>query len=142
MQKQRAPALLAWLAGPHREIVFSEGHLGVVENAGVAALARRYGLTGAGVVLALLAGLFAWQRLMLFVPPAPAGAEVALAYRPTAGLEALLRRALPPGKLLPACLAEWRRTARAGDLAHVESAAAARAPADAYNAVVRTLRRR
>ena len=34
-----------------------------------------------------------------------------------ARVKALLRRALPPAKLLPACVAEWRRTARPGDVA-------------------------
>lgn len=143
LQKDRATALLAWLAGPHSRLVFVESHLGVLADAGIAALARRYGLTGAGLMLLLLAVLFVWRRQALFVPPPPAADEMVLAYQPTASLEALLQRAVPPAQLLGVCTQEWRRTANAVDRARLGAAAgAARRPAAGYNAAVRALRRK
>jgi hypothetical protein len=146
MQKSRETTLLAWLVGGNARVVFNESHLGVEEDVGIAKLARRYGLAGAFFVLLLLTALFVWRRMALFVPPAPETAEAELTYHPSAGLEALLRRALPAGKLVDTCLAEWARTARAGDVEKVRAVVAKQpakaAPADVYNAIVRTLKRR
>ena len=84
--------------------------------------------------------------MALIVPPAEEEHEVALAYHPAAGLEALLRRAVPAGELAAACVTEWKRTARPGDVARVETAFAA-APKNAsaatlHNAAIKALRRR
>ncbi len=145
LERDRAPALLAWIVGDNAHVVFDEAHLGVARNPGIAALARRYGLAGAFFTLLLLAVLFVWRRAVPFVPPVDDAPEIALAYHPAAGLEALLRRAIPAHELPAACLTEWKMTARAGDLARVEAAWAvlpANAPAAArYNAAVRALRR-
>ncbi len=146
LQRDRAPALLAWIVGPHARVVFDEAHLGVVAQPGVAALARRYGLSGAFFTFVLLAALFVWRRMALFVPPVEAAGEVALSYHPAAGLEALLRRSVAPGELAAACAAEWKPTAREGERARVDAALAA-APKGAtavarYNLAVRALRRR
>ena len=146
LQRDRPVALLSWLVGSQTQVEFDESHLGVIKDTGIAELARHYGLAGAFFTLLLLAALFVWRRMALFVPPPEEAPEVVLAYNQTAGLEALLRRALPPPKLAAACVAEWRRTARATDLARVEAALAACPPntalAGAYNAIVRALRRR
>lgn len=143
LQRQRATDLLSWLVGPHRAVVFDESHLGVVEDPGIAALARRYGLLPAFALCGLLALLFIWRRAAAFVPPAPLSTVTTLDYRPTSSLTALLRRALPAERLLPTCLTEWRRTARAGDLARVEAAlATAKDPVSGYNTAVAVLRRR
>lgn len=146
LQRDRPTALLAWIVGPNARVVFDESHLGVTVQPGVAALARRYGLAGAFFTLLLLAALFVWRRMALFVPPADEAREVALAYHPAAGLEALLRRAVPAGELAAACATEWKRTARAGDVARVEAALAA-APKNSsaaalLNAAGKALRRR
>jgi hypothetical protein len=145
LQRAREPALLAWLVGPHRRVVFGEAHLGVVANPGVAALARRYGLAGGCFTLLLLAALFVWRRMAGFIPPAEAAGEVALTYHPAAGLEALLRRSVAPAELVPTCVHEWRTTAREADRARVEAALAAApkkgSPMQLYNAAVRALRR-
>ena len=145
LQHDRATAFLAWLVGPYTSIVFDESHLGLRADPGIAALARRYGLTGAMMTLLLLAALFVWRRMAWFLPPAPESTEVALAYHPAAGLEALLRRAVPANRLTATCLAEWRRTAGARDAQRLDRAVAATPvpdePAAAYNVVARALNR-
>jgi hypothetical protein len=146
LQRDRSSALLAWVIGPHARVLFDETHLGVTVDPTIAALARRYGLAGAFFTLLLLALLFVWRRMALFVPPAAASDEVTLTYHPAAGLEALLRRAVPPGELAATCLAEWQPSARASDRARVDAAQAALAknsPVTArYNAAVQALRRK
>jgi hypothetical protein len=146
LQKDRPLSVLAWIVGSQTQVEFDESHLGVVKEANIAELARHYGLEGAFFTLLLLAALFVWQRMVLFVPPPEEAPEVAFTYNQAAGLEALLRRALPAPKLAAACVAEWRRTARPADLARADSALAAcpkgTAAVDAYNAIARVLRRR
>jgi hypothetical protein len=146
LQRDRQPVLLSWLLGAHADIEFDESHLGVVEDRGIAALARQYGLGAAMILLVVAAGLFSWHRMALFVPPAPERTEVALRYQQTAGLEALLQRAIAPGELAAACLEEWRHTASAADQVRV-NAAIERLPKGAsavlvYNTVRQALRRR
>ncbi len=146
LQNDRQSELLAWLVGPNARVLFDEAHLGVVAQPGVAALARRYGLSGAFFTLVVLASLFVWRRMALFVPAAEGDAEVALSYHPAAGLEALLRRAVPAQDLAAVCATEWRATARTSDQARVDAALAAE-PKSAtafarYNAAVRALKRR
>lgn len=146
LQGDRPTSLLAWVIGPHRRVVFDESHLGVEVQAGIASLAKRYGLAGAFFTLLLLAALFVWRRMALFVPPAEEAAEVALTYHPAAGLEALLRRSVGPNELTEVCVTEWKRTARAGDAAKVAAVVAA-APkstnaATLHNQALRVLRRR
>src|SRR5262249_14023741 len=109
LQRDRSTALLAWLVGSHTRVVFDESHLGVEANEGVAALARRYGLGGAFATMLLLAALFVWRQAALFVPPPDEVHELSLAYHPAAGLEALLRRAVPADQLAGACVTEWKR---------------------------------
>src|SRR5688500_6981246 len=100
LQRDRSVTLLGWLIGSHTQITFHECHLGLVEDRGLAALARKYGLTGAFLALLFTAGLFVWHRVSLFVPPAIESPELALTYHQTAGLEALLRRAVAPAELI------------------------------------------
>lgn len=144
LQRDRSTPLLAWVIGSHARIVFDESHLGVLAEPGVAALARRYGLAGAFFTLVVLAALFVWRRMALFVPPAVEARDVALRYHPAAGLEALLRRAVPASEVVTAAVAEWRPTARASDRARVEAALAGERGTIVarYNAIVRALKRR
>ena len=146
LQKDRAATLLAWLVGPHARVTFDEAHLGVVAQHGVAALARRYGLSGAFFTLVVLAGLFIWRRMALFVPPAETIHDIALTYHPAAGLEALLRRSVAPPELATTCVTEWKPVARESDRARVEAALAATpgnaSPVALYNTAVRALQRR
>jgi hypothetical protein len=146
LQRERAPAVLAWVVGPHRHVEFHEAHLGMIRARGIAALARNYGLTGAFVLFLAAAGLFVWHRMALFVPAPEEADETALTYQQTAGLESLLRRAIDPSGLPEACMAEWRKTARPAEIVKAEAALAASpakaSAAESYNAVVRALRKR
>lgn len=139
-QRERATALLADLVGSARRIVFVEAHLGVETEDGVAVLARRYGLGGAAATALVLAGLWFWRRASPLAPVPPEEEELRLSIAPTAGLEALLRRALPPDKLHEACLEAWRATASAPDRRRLENAPAASAdPVAAHRAATRAL---
>lgn len=143
MQRDRATPLLSWLVGGNPRVLFVESHLGVEENPGVAALARRYGLAPAAALGMLLAGLFFWRRAALFVPPDAESGHVTLDYQPTAGLAALLRRALPVAQVVTTGLAEWRKTARTAELARAARAVDASTgahPVTAYNQIVSALR--
>ena len=132
-QRERATALLAGLLGDARRIVFVESHLGVETESGVAVLARRYGLGGAALMFLLLAGLWMWRRASSLAPVPPEETELRLTIAPTAGLESLLRRAVPPEKLHEACLEAWRATAGAADKRRLENVPASPA-ADAVEA--------
>ncbi len=141
----RATRLLTWMIGPNVRVVFDEGHLGVVEDVGMAALARRYGLAGALGTLGLVALLFVWKRMALFVPPQEEAPDILLDCSHTAALEELLRRSVRPGELIAACAAEWGRGAPPLAAERMRAALAAHAsePAcDAYNAALRALRRK
>ncbi len=147
LQRSRSAELLAAVVGQNRRVEFHEGYLGVIEQRGVMALAKSYGLTGAWVMLAVAAGFFAWHRMALFVPPVSEAREVAMTYRPTAGLEALLRRALAPQELAEACVAAARRWLRPTDVERAEAAlkkaqAEGASAGETYNAIARALRRR
>jgi hypothetical protein len=127
LRRERRAGLLAWLAGPHPNVVFDETHLGVRESPGVASLVRKYRLHGGVLGLLALAALFLWQNLCRLVPPsAAAGGEGRAAGRDhEAGLVALLRRNLPPAEISRVCLEEWGRAspeARGVPRAAVENA--------------------
>ncbi|MFA6959588.1 MAG: hypothetical protein WC205_02420 [Opitutaceae bacterium] len=143
VQRERATAVLASLFGDAKRVIFVESHLGVEIESGVAVLARRYGLGGAALTALVLAGLWIWRRATPLAPIIPEDAEVRLTLAPTAGLEALLRRAVPPAKLFTACLDAWKHTAAAGDQRRLEAAptpaGVERDPVAAYNAATRTL---
>jgi len=68
---ERHPKLLAWLVGAGTRAVFDETHLGVAENPGMAALARKYRLHGVAAVLLLLAVLHVWGSAASLLPPPP-----------------------------------------------------------------------
>lgn len=111
MSGARNTPLLTWLVGDARRVIFDETHLGLSRSPGMMTLVRRYRFHG--VVLALLAAglLFVWRGACSLTPPRPeVEAEEELASNSAAGLTNLLRRSLPPSRLLAACLQEWRRS--------------------------------
>lgn len=134
------PAIIRWLLGSHQQLQMVETHLGVVEEPGIAALARRYGLTGALIVLGVWLLLFAWRRMALFLPAPPESRTLELTYESTAGLEALMRRSVAPDDLVAICEEEWKRTASPGDRDRV-AREPFNSPVEGYNQITRSLRR-
>ncbi|MEQ2006586.1 MAG: DUF4350 domain-containing protein [Limisphaerales bacterium] len=114
LRKDRQTALLAWLLGANRRVVFDETHLGVENQPGVATLARRYRLHGLFGGLFVLALLFVWKNGTSLVPPHDEdGIEIGghVAGKDSAsGFVNLLRRSIPAPVLLSACFAEWRKS--------------------------------
>ena len=157
MLKDRQPALLAWLIGPNREIMFDEAHFGITESPGVATLIRRYRLTWLVAGLLVVAALYVWKNSTSLVPKPPADvAETHVAGRDSAaGFVNLLRRSISTDQVLAVCFAEWRKTAKEGTLsaARIEAAEAAfqtenslvkksRDSVRAYQSISDTLRRK
>jgi len=158
LRDERHAALLAWLTGPARRIVFDEQHLGVGAKPGLGTLARRYRLYWPAGGLIVLGLLFVWQNSVGLVPPpgrpAPAGAvEVAVWKDSAAGLVNLLRRNIPGASLLPTCVNEWMKTLPhgGGDAAPLvrrvrdaaaEQPAGQRPPARVYNEISRIINER
>lgn len=112
MKDRRYPYLLVWLCGEHRRIVFDETHLGISKSPGIAGLLRRHGLTPFFVSLIVLVMLAIWRQSAPFVPPAHQDERPAADPGRTygAGMTNLLRRNIPPGDVLIACLDEWERS--------------------------------
>ena len=115
LRNDRKPALLAYLAGPAGTLLFDETHLGTKEEEGVMFLVNKFRLDGYLVGLLLVAGLFLWRSSLPLVPPRLPGAGEALGRTISgkdsrSGLINLLRRNVPPGAILSASLAEWKRT--------------------------------
>ncbi|HEY4300615.1 MAG TPA: hypothetical protein VGM73_07070 [Candidatus Didemnitutus sp.] len=151
LQRERATSFLLWLISGQRRIVFAESELGVVDENGVGALARRYGLGGALALCALLGALYAWRLLAPFVPRPRAenDDELQAGHEPAAGFTALLRRSMGAEALLPACVEEWKRARlNPGGNAAVRFDAAWRVrpagqpPGETYNALADALRKR
>jgi len=113
MRMERHAGLLTRLIGNPQKLVFDEAHFGIVRQSGIMVLMRQYRLTPLLLALCALAGLYIWQRSVIFVPlkvteEATDADEISrMDYH--AGLVNLLRRNIAPGKLLSACLAEWRK---------------------------------
>lgn len=113
LKADRQAALLAWLLGEQRRIIFDEFHLGVSEQGGIMALARRFGLLPLIGVLLLMAGLYIWQQS---IPLNPAGAvtssdlAVGVRHDSFSGLVNLLQRSIPEKQLLKVCCQEWQKS--------------------------------
>ncbi len=113
LRRERHAGLLAWLVGPHPDVIFDETHLGVEERPGVAGLMRQYHLQGVLLALALIAALFMWRNSLPLVPPpavrpdAASGAQVQ-GREASAGFASLLRRGISPADVLFTCFAEWK----------------------------------
>ncbi|PWU08380.1 MAG: hypothetical protein C5B50_29760 [Verrucomicrobia bacterium] len=120
MRNSRHADLIAWLIGPSRSVVFDEAHLGVVETTGVSTLMRKYRLEWVAATLLLVAALFIWKNSVSFLPPrldAPES-DAVMGRDAAAGFVNLLRRNIPPRKILDVCFDEWTKTLL-HDKAHV-----------------------
>ena len=111
MLKDRHSALLAWLMGPNRHVVFDEAHLGVTESRGMATLMRSYRLEWLIASLILLAGLFIWKNSSSLIPPYVEvdAQQYVIGKDAASGFINLLRRNVPRADLLGACLSEWKK---------------------------------
>lgn len=113
VRKERQPELLSWWIGSARTVLFDETHLGLRENPGVMTLIRRYRLHGVVLAALVLAGLHLWRTATSFPPVVdeePPDAVVTVAGRDSfAGLVNLMRRGIPPSRLLRVCIEEWAR---------------------------------
>src|SRR6202022_2405649 len=89
---------------------FDEYHFGISDTGSVAALARRYGLSGLAAGLALLFALFVWQNSASFLPPREEVEADILGKSAVSGFVNMLRRGVSHADLLPLCAKEWRRS--------------------------------
>ncbi len=110
----RESGLLAWLAGPHEEIVFDETHLGVTNRVGIASLLFRYRLHGFFMGLAIVVALFVWKNGVRLLPAGPSGPEPGDGHvsgeHSDRSLERLLQRSVAPHELAEACLDAWEKS--------------------------------
>lgn len=114
LRNERQSALLAWLVGPAREVIFDETHLNVNDDPSLMGLAVKYRLHGVATVLLVLALLFIWKSAARLVPPA-AESETEAGTDQTgrdawAGLVDLLQRNIGRDRILRVCLTEWARS--------------------------------
>ncbi len=113
MVRERHPEVLAWLVSPGRNILFDEAHHGIVENPGIAALARKYRLHGGVAVLLILALLFVWKNSSPLSPrqqKPSAETDIVAGRDSMSGFTALLRRNIPTKDIMNTCLAEWKKS--------------------------------
>ena len=113
LAENRQTALLVRLVGAHTRIVFDEAHFGVAEQGSLAELARKYRLGGLVAGLLLLAVLAIWKESAGFPPAWETGAASTgpVAGRDSlSGFSSLLRRNVPPRKLMELGWNEWKRT--------------------------------
>lgn len=140
--RERHPRLLAWLLGPARTVIFDEEHHGVREQANLASLVGKYRLHGVIAGLALIAALILWKLGIPLVPKEsrenPAAVEVH-GKDAEAGFINLLRRSVPPARLVQICVEEWEknagRQATDAERAHARSVLAAHGTHGGKNAV-------
>jgi hypothetical protein len=115
LRRDRQPGLLAWAVGANHRVVFDETHLGVHNDPGVAALARRYRLHGFFGALLVLALLYVWKNTSPFIPPhadddLDGRSDLVEGKDSASGFVNLLRRGIPAGDLLAVCFAEWKKS--------------------------------
>ncbi len=141
LRNHRYPELLAWLVKPGNRIVFDESLKGLLNQPGMAGLARQYRLYGVFAAVLVVVVLFVWRQSVIFITPvrelksathtAPAaGGDT------SQGLVHLARQHIDAGALLPICLQAWKtqaaRNVSASRIAQVEAIVAA-AAADTRN---------
>ncbi len=165
LSKETNAALLVWLVGGNRNVVFDEYSHGVRKDYGIVDLALKYRLHGLGAGLLLFAALLVWKLGARLVPASAydevdaenffRGEQFRRPFEKGDGETALtliLRRAIPEKKILQACIGEWKKSAASDNdrLVRMEKACAgltARAggknsgidPVSGYNIISRSL---
>jgi len=116
MRDERHPELLLWVVGDEKRVVFDELHHGIMEQHGIATLARKYRLHWLGAGLLVLAGLFVWKNGVSLVPAdsgthVTLGGPVAEGKGSASGLVNLLRRNIAGETVLRTCVDEYEKSA-------------------------------
>lgn len=114
MRKHRAPEFLSWFLGPNKHIIFDESHNGISHDVGVIDLIKRYRMVGVLLAGVLTALIFIWRSASTLTPRHDAAYEESSAAEETgrdalAGLNNLVRRSVPPARLLEECYLAWRQ---------------------------------
>lgn len=105
-----AHRLAAVAVGSAPTVIFDESHLGIAETGSIAALARRYRLSGLVVGLLAFVSLWMWRNAVQFPPAEDAGSTNALPAQDGRQMMAsLLEQHIAPDALLPICIEEWNR---------------------------------
>ncbi len=106
------------VVGDKRRVVFDETHLGIYESPGLARMTWEAGFAPSAGVLAAVALLFVWRNAARLAParrmPRTLEGGRVLGRDANEGLVNLLRRSVPPGRLIKTCLDEWVKTVPAG----------------------------
>jgi len=104
----RQTALIMWLCGPNRSIVFDETAHHINETRGIVSLAREFRLQGLALGLLCVTILFAWSRTQILTRQSESAAEHVIQGRSLeSGLANLLERHTSKSDLLATCYAEW-----------------------------------
>jgi hypothetical protein len=117
--KERYPELLAWLVGPHKNIIFDETHLGIYKNPSMAELFRKYRLHGVFGGFLLLAVLFVWKNSRSLAPPFrnnETDNNMSSGKDYLSGFVSLLRRNIPARNILAVSAQEWKKSLRKGSI--------------------------
>ncbi len=108
-------ALLWWLIGGKRKVVFDETIHGSKESGGIMKLIRRYRLHGFFVGLFVFLALLAWSSGSSLVPGSEemerglaASGGTVTGEDASSGMIRLLRRSIRPGELLDQCVEVWQ----------------------------------
>jgi hypothetical protein len=117
LRSERHSKLLVWLLGDSVNIVFDETHFGIVKHPGLLDLIKKYRFHWFILTVALLAILFIWKNSASFIPPlkrtlSQPGKDIITERDSTQGLISLLRRNIPPRRLLQICAVEWQRSVK------------------------------
>jgi hypothetical protein len=105
---QRQTALILWLCGPNRSIVFDETVHRINETQGIMSLAREFRLQGLALGALCVTILFVWSRTQILTRPSESAVGHVLQGRSLeSGLSNLLERHTPKSELLATCYAEW-----------------------------------
>ena len=110
---ERHPALLAWLVGPNRRIIFDESHLNIRKSPGVVSLLRKYRLGGFVLALLFLLSLWLWKNAAASLSSRQPNerTNIIVSGRDSfSGFVSLLRRGIAPAQLIEICVGEWRKS--------------------------------
>jgi hypothetical protein len=115
LREERHSDLLVWLVGANSRVIFDETHNGVVDEPGVAKLARKYRLQGVAAAFLILAALYIWRSASSLVPPVPErdaneSTRAALGKDAASAFINLLRRSIPSRDVIAVCVREWEKS--------------------------------